>query len=362
MAYVYFDSSYAPLAFLIVPDGGDPYDEGTTQLVQTDLDWPGVASSMGWSLSSVPANDNSGCQHKETDGTVDCPCGATASDFISSAGNYIREHKEEEYPELDEYLHTSDQHLAAAINDWSPDNDMASRAERMGKEALNQLYRDSDGVIRWRTNHRVVPKDIVEKIESHSYGDIMNETPNLRGQRERGFKGMNASLAENLIKTARILCEDEDHTNSDSELQKQVGDPTDSRTSTFVQFRPNPGTMQLPNPMSPVEGDEIFFAYLIPGAIFQANDGTEWWIESYTAPDEIEITNRWYPRINAIVSINDVRRSIRQWVEPVTQEVPPPPPGVDYGALPVKIVDGPERYGNADEITDYKKSDYTGGW
>ena len=168
-------------------------------------------------------------------------------------------------------------------------------------------------------------------------------------------------FAEYLAKTARILCEDE-QPNSDSTLQAMVGDPADARMSTFVQFNPNPGTMSLPNPLSPVEGDEIFFSYLIPGAIFQAHDGTEWWILSYTAPDEIQIENRWYPRINALVSINDIRRSIHQWVEPITQTVPPPPPGVDYGALPVKIVDGPERYGAGDEITDYHKTDLTGGW
>lgn len=179
---------------------------------------------------------------------------------------------------------------------------------------------------------------------------------------ERNFRGIHASLdVDVLAKTARVLCE-EDQPNSDSALQALVGDPDDARSSTFVQFKPNPGTMQLPNPLSPVEGDEIFFAYMIPGAIFQAHDGTEWWIESYASSDEIEITNRWYPRINAVVSINDIRRSIHQWIEPVTQTVPPPPPGVDYGALPVKIVDGPERYGAGDEVTDYKKNDNTGGW
>jgi hypothetical protein len=172
---------------------------------------------------------------------------------------------------------------------------------------------------------------------------------------------MNASFVDDLVKTARVLCEDEE-VNSDSTLQSMVGDPADARTSTFVQIKPNPGTMQLSNPMSPVEGDEIFFAYMIPGAIFQAHDGSEWWILTYTAPDEIQIENRWYPRLNAIVSINDIRRSIHQWIEPVTQTVPPPPPGVDYGALPVKIVDGPERYGAGDELTDYHKTDLTGGW
>ena len=104
-------------------------------------------------------------------------------------------------------------------------------------------------------------------------------------------QSMTASLVGTLAKTARILCEDEE-VNADSTLQAMVGDPADARTSTFVQFQPNPGTMQLPNPDSPIQGDDIFFSYLIPGAIFQDKSGSEWWILTYTAPDEIEIENR----------------------------------------------------------------------
>jgi hypothetical protein len=39
--------------------------------------------------------------------------------------------------------------------------------------------------------------------------------------------------------------------------------------------------MQLPNPLSPLEGDEIFFAYMISGASFQARDGSQWDILGY---------------------------------------------------------------------------------
>ena len=168
-------------------------------------------------------------------------------------------------------------------------------------------------------------------------------------------------LSETLAKTARILCEG-DCPNSDQELQAMVGDPSDVRTSTFAQFKPNPGTLQLPNPLSPVEGDEIFFAYMIPGAVMQAHDGTQWNIMSYGAPDEIEIENRWYPRQHGIVSIGDIRRSIDQWVEPIQQTVPPPPPGVDYSALPVKVMDKESNKGDIDTLTDNKHSDQTGGW
>ena len=94
MAYIYFDSTYAPCAFLIVRDGGDPYKEQDTVLIQTDWDYPGVAGRMGFSLC-----------HSDTDGTVDCPvCGKTAGDMISSAYDHIADHAGERFVELDEYL------------------------------------------------------------------------------------------------------------------------------------------------------------------------------------------------------------------------------------------------------------------
>jgi hypothetical protein len=168
-------------------------------------------------------------------------------------------------------------------------------------------------------------------------------------------------LANDLVKTARILDED-DRPNSSAKLQGMVGDPDDYRTSTFAQFSPNPGTMQLPNPLSPIEGDQIFFAYMIPGAAFQAKDGSQWNILDYPWQGMVHIENRWYPRINAHVNLNDVRRSIDQWVEPIQQTVPPPPPGVDYGALQVKIVDGPTNYGSPDELSKGPEPDVAGGW
>lgn len=171
-------------------------------------------------------------------------------------------------------------------------------------------------------------------------------------------------LAETLSKTARVL-DDTDGGNASAELQAMVGDPDDFRTSTFVQFKPNPGSMQLPNPMSPVEGDEIFFAYMIPGAAFQALDGSQWNILDYPWQGMVHIENRWHPRLQGQVSVNDVRRSIEQWIEPIQQYVPAPPPGVDYGALPVKIMDGPTTYGRPDELADGKMGHpdaTTGGW
>lgn len=165
-------------------------------------------------------------------------------------------------------------------------------------------------------------------------------------------------LASELAKQARILCE-EDIPNSNPELQRMVGDPDDVRVSTFAQTKPNPGSLQLPNPLSPIEGDEVFFAYMIPGAVFQSHDGSQWNILDYPWQGMVHIENRWYPRINAQVSVYDVRRSIDQWVEPIQQTVPPPPPGVDYGTLKVRIVDDSKT--DADALSP-AKAPVSGGW
>jgi len=175
-------------------------------------------------------------------------------------------------------------------------------------------------------------------------------------------KPMDANvLASAVAKTARILTE-EDLPNGNPELQKMVGDPDDFRTSTFAQFAPNPGNLLLPNPLSPIEGDEVFFAYMMPGAIFQAHDGSQWWILAYDYRGQVEIENRWYPRIHAQVSVYDVRRSIDQWIEPIQQTVPPPPPGVNYDAQPVTIVDH-EDFGAVDDLsTGHPNRGGSGGW
>ena len=161
-------------------------------------------------------------------------------------------------------------------------------------------------------------------------------------------------------KVAGILCS-EDHPNVDADLQSMVGDPDDTRISTFAQFKPNPGNLQMPNPLSPIEGDEIFFAYLIPGAAFQSHDGQQWTILDYPWQGVVTIENRWYPRITPQVSVYDVRRSIDQWIEPIQQTVPPPPPGVDYGTLKVRIEDNPKT--DADAFAGAAASSTTsGGW
>lgn len=89
MARIVFDPSYAPCAFLVVKDGADHHEE----LIHTDWDWPGVASRMGWQACSCGA----------TDGTVDC-AHRTAGDMIEDAGQFIRDHAGETFPELDDYF------------------------------------------------------------------------------------------------------------------------------------------------------------------------------------------------------------------------------------------------------------------
>lgn len=95
MAYAYFDASYAPCGFLIVKDSANPYSENSSDsaLIQSDWDFPGVASRMGF----VP------CACGATDGTVDC-AHHTASEMTEAAYDFIRARAGEPFADLDEYL------------------------------------------------------------------------------------------------------------------------------------------------------------------------------------------------------------------------------------------------------------------
>src|SRR5271166_5141742 len=53
----------------------------------------------------------------------------------------------------------------------------------------------------------------------------------------------------------------DDQPSADVKLQQIVGDPMDQPISAFAQFWPNVGSMQMPNPLSPIEGDACFFTY-----------------------------------------------------------------------------------------------------
>ena len=101
-------------------------DDNRSILIQTDWDYPSVASSFGWSLRQLQKCPTCGklhkdvlvrgghecwdcddcdenpdgytigintCEHDGTDGTVDCPnCGLTAGDFISAAREWLEDH------------------------------------------------------------------------------------------------------------------------------------------------------------------------------------------------------------------------------------------------------------------------------
>lgn len=91
-------------------------------LIQQDWDFPSLANTFGWDMQelqklrkkgdckhpkfdtddydfvmsgelkccSCGAKHPSPCDHSSTDGTVDCSCGVTASQFIAAAGEWLR--------------------------------------------------------------------------------------------------------------------------------------------------------------------------------------------------------------------------------------------------------------------------------
>lgn len=64
------------------------HDDGREFLVQSDFEYPGIASTFGWK-GPKPWR---GCHHRFTDGTIDCPeCGKSASSMIVEARLYLDE-------------------------------------------------------------------------------------------------------------------------------------------------------------------------------------------------------------------------------------------------------------------------------
>lgn len=124
----------------------------------------------------------------------------------------------------------------------------------------------------------------------------------------------------------------------DAKLQAIVGAPGE-QMGIFSQTHPDVGNTLHANPLSPLQGDDIFFTYMIPGARFSAHDGSWWEIDAYDWEGAVELHNVWYPRQRGVVSVQDVRRSIYAWIAPVQQSVPPIPVGVDYGVAETRIVD-----------------------
>jgi len=94
MAYVEI-SDFGNL--VIVPDDGDPGDDKTTTFVQTDWNYPGIASAMGWSP----------CYCGATDGTIDCEH-RKATTMINESYDFIVGHEFESFGALDDYLPESE--------------------------------------------------------------------------------------------------------------------------------------------------------------------------------------------------------------------------------------------------------------
>ena len=55
----------------------------------------------------------------------------------------------------------------------------------------------------------------------------------------------------------------------------EEADPAMDASSQFAQTAPGVQN-QMPNPLSPIMEDADFFTYLMPGAVFEAHDGSQW--------------------------------------------------------------------------------------
>ena len=76
----------APGCFLIRAE------DGRTELIQSDWDFPSLAQTFGWSLSMVqiPKRGREMCFHGSTDGTIKCSeCDVGASRFITAAKRWL---------------------------------------------------------------------------------------------------------------------------------------------------------------------------------------------------------------------------------------------------------------------------------
>lgn len=81
-----------------------------------------------------------------------------------------------------------------------------------------------------------------------------------------------------------------------------------------------------PGALNPTGGDHAFYTYLIPGAVWQALDGSTWLIEDITDQGLYNCKNWWYPREWKMMTRDEIRKTIEAWVDPILQHVPPPRP------------------------------------
>lgn len=70
-------------------------EDGRSILIQTDYDFPGIATTFGWDKGTIQIirignPDWEECEHYSTDGTIDCPdCGINSLTFIDSAREFL---------------------------------------------------------------------------------------------------------------------------------------------------------------------------------------------------------------------------------------------------------------------------------
>lgn len=81
-----------------------------------------------------------------------------------------------------------------------------------------------------------------------------------------------------------------------------------------------------PDELNPYAGDRLFYAYLVPGAIYQALDGSQWRLVRITENGLYAVSNIWYPRGEKLLTRDELRQTIESWIDPVLQHVPPPRP------------------------------------
>jgi hypothetical protein len=139
------------------------------------------------------------------------------------------------------------------------------------------------------------------------------------------------------VKIANAMTPRTDMPVTDEKLRLLVGEMGEQK-STFAQINPGIGNNLEADPNSPLQGDDIFFTYLMPGSQFCDRNGSYWEIDTYDWEGMLELHDIFLPRRRGVVSITDVRRSIAMWTVPVLQVVPPVPVGVDYGVVETREV------------------------
>ena len=89
MARLYFERGFVPVGFLIVRDGVDPHREapGDSVLIQSDWDYPSVASAIGFDQAQLFHNKR-----------------PTIGEVISAAYDFLYEYNGQSFPQLDDYL------------------------------------------------------------------------------------------------------------------------------------------------------------------------------------------------------------------------------------------------------------------